>query len=277
MSGNSEQKNWLITGCSTGFGRALAEKALARGDRVAVTARRTESISGLCAQYPETALCLALDVTDSDSVGKAVDAAFSAFDRIDVLVNNAGYGIQGAVEEVSEEQIRQLFEVNVFGVLNVIRAALPTLREQGAGHIVNVTSVGGRTSAPLISLYSSTKFAVEGLSTGLAMELAPFGIKVTAVEPGAFATNFAKRVEQPANRIAAYDPTHDQINAMLADFEYADPTGCAELMLRVVDDPDPPKQIVAGAFAWSVIEQTLQSQAGELRKWREASEAADKN
>ncbi len=276
MSQKADKKSWLITGCSTGFGRVLAEKALARGDRVAVTARRKDAIADLCAQYPDTAICLELDVTDSDSVQAALDTAFDTFGRIDVLVNNAGYGIQGAVEEVSEDQIEQLFAVNVFGVLTVTRAALPKLREQGGAHIVNITSVGGRTAAPLISLYSSAKFAVEGLSMGLAMELAPFGIKVTAVEPGAFATNFAKRVEQPANRLPAYDEAHDQINALLADHVFADPAGCAELILKVVEAEEPPKQIIAGGFAWQVVEQTMQAQSDEMQKWRAVSEAADK-
>ena len=156
-------------------------------------------------------------------------------------------------------------------------APLAFLREQGGGNIVNITSVGGRMSVPLIGLYSATKFAIEGLSLGLAMELEPFGIKVTTVAPGAFATNFANRVEKPANRLAAYDPTHQAIEGMLAGMEYADPAGCVELIMRVVDDPEPPRQIIAGGFAYSAVEQVLDGQITEMKKWRPVSEAADAN
>ena len=268
-------KNWLITGCSTGFGRVLAEKALARGDRVAATARRPETLAALAQQYPDTALRLELDVTRPDTIASAIAAARESFGRIDVVVNNAGFGVQGAVEEVSDAQIRELFAVNVFGVIDVIRAALPTLREQGGGHIVNVTSVGGRTSVPLVALYSACKFAVEGLSMGLSMELEPFGIKVTTVAPGAFATNFATRVEPPASRLPAYDATHDAINSVLEGMAYADPAGCVELILQVVDAAEPPRQIVAGGFAWSAVEQVMTAQMEELNAWRAVSEAAD--
>ena len=267
--------NWLITGCSTGFGRVLAEKALARGDRVAATARRPETLAALAQQYPDTALCLELDVTRPDTIASAIAAARDRFGRIDVVVNNAGFGVQGAVEEVSDAQIHELFAVNVFGVIDVIRAALPTLREQGGGHIVNVTSVGGRTSVPLVALYSACKFAVEGLSMGLAMELEPFGIKVTTVAPGAFATNFANRVEPPASRLPAYDATHDAINSVLEGMAYADPAGCVDLILQVVDAAEPPRQIVAGGFALSAVEQVMTAQMEEMKAWRAVSEAAD--
>src|SRR5690606_14138917 len=174
-------------------------------------------------------------------------------------------GLQGAVEEASDAQIRELFAVNVFGVIDVIRAATPVLREQGRGHIVNVTSVGGRTSVALVALYSACKFAVEGHSMGLSMELAPFGIKVTTVAPGTFATNFAARVEAPANRIAAYDETHAAIEAMMQDKDFSDPAGCVELILKVADAPEPPRQIVAGGFAWSAVEQVMNAQMEELK------------
>lgn len=276
MGTGSSGKSWLITGCSSGFGRVLAEQALARGDKVAVTARRRDSIAELCTKYPDTALCLELDVTQPESVRAALDEAVRKFGRIDVLVNNAGFGLQGAVEEFSDDQIRSMFAVNVFGVMDTIRAALPLMRKQGGGHIINITSVGGRSSAPLVSLYSSSKWAVEGLSMGLRMEVAPFGIKVTAVEPGAFATNFASSVERAAHRLAVYDCVHEATDAMLADLEFADPAGCAALILKIADDPNPPGQIIAGGQALSMIEDTVRSQAEEMEKWRAVSEAADR-
>ncbi len=175
---------WLISGCSTGFGRALAQAALERGDRVVATARRRAALAELAAAFGERVLTLELDVTRADQVRAVVEEARRRFGRIDVLVNNAGYGMQGSLEDVSDRDTRALFETNVFGVLSLTRAALPLMRAQRSGHIVNMSSVGGRTSAPLIGLYSATKFAIEGLSVALAGELAPHGIRVTVIEPG---------------------------------------------------------------------------------------------
>jgi len=270
-------RTWLITGCGSGFGRLLAERALARGDRVVATARRVAALAPLAQAHPGTALCAAMDVTDPASVRAALAAAVERFGRIDVLVNNAGFGMQAAVEEASDAQVRAMFEVNMFGALDVIRAALPQLRAQGAGHIVNISSVGGRTSAPLIGLYSASKFAIEGLSMGLAMELAPFGIKVTAVEPGAFATGFAGAVQGPDRREPAYRALHEQLDAVLADLHFADAAGCVEAILRAVDDPDPPRQLIAGGMAYAAVEAVMAQQAREMAAWRAVSEAADRD
>jgi len=268
---------WLISGCSSGFGRLLAEKALARGDKVAVTARNVDAIAAIGAAHGERALCLAMDVVDPHSVRRALDAAFDRFGRIDIVVNNAGFGLQAAVEEPSDTQIRAMFEVNFFGALDVIRAALPRLRAQGAGHIVNISSVGGRTSAPLIGLYSASKFAIEGLSTGLAMELAPFGIKVTTIEPGAFATGFARAVQGADRSVEAYRPMHDQMDALLADLRFADPAGCVDAILKIVDDPDPPRQFIAGGHARAMVEAAMAAQAQDMDGWRALSDAADRD
>lgn len=267
---------WLITGCSSGFGKVLGQKALERGDRVAVTARHPATLAHFREAFGDRALPLRLDVTDPAQVRAAVADAVAAFGRIDVLVNNAGYGLQCAAEEASDAQIRELFEVNFFGALDLIRAALPQMREQGGGaHIVNISSVGGRLSAPLIALYSASKWALEGLSLGLAAELAGFGIKVTAIEPGAFATGFADAVQPPEARLDAYAGAHAFTESMLADMVYADPAGCADAILAAVDAPEPPRQLAVGGQAYAWVEQAVASQAEELAKWQATSVAAD--
>jgi len=270
-------RTWLITGCGSGFGRLLAKKALSRGDRVVVTARRIRTIEALAGQYPTSALCLAMDVADAASVRPAIATAFERFGHIDILVNNAGFGLQVALEEASDAQIRALFDVNFFGALEVIRAALPQLRAQGSGHIINISSVGGRTSAPLIALYSASKYALEGLSLGLGMELASFGIKVTTIEPGAFDTGFARAVQPPEIRKVAYQALHDQFDALLADVHFADPAGCVDAILHVVDHPDPPRQFIAGSHAYAAVEAAIAEQCREMERWRVISEAADRS
>jgi NAD(P)-dependent dehydrogenase (short-subunit alcohol dehydrogenase family) len=276
MAESAAPRAWLITGCSSGFGKALATRALARGERVAVTARDPATVAHFRDTFGESALPLKLDVTAPAQVRAALDAAFAAFGRIDVLVNNAGYGLQCAAEEASDAQIRELFEVNFFGALDLIRAALPQLREQGGGaHIVNVSSVGGRLSAPLIALYSASKWALEGLSLGLAAELASFGIKVTTIEPGAFATGFADAVQPPRAKLDAYAGAHAFTETMLADMVYADPGGCADAILQVVDAPEPPRQLAVGGQAYAWVEQAVAAQAEELVKWQATSIGAD--
>jgi NAD(P)-dependent dehydrogenase (short-subunit alcohol dehydrogenase family) len=267
-------KTWFITGCSSGFGRALAEQALERGDRVAVTARRLADIADIVARHAGRAGAFRLDVTQPDQVRLAVDEAWAGFDRIDVVVNNAGYGLEGPTEQATEAQIRAVFETNVFGVLNVIRATLPRLRAQGGGHIMNVTSVGGRLSAPMIALYSATKYAVEGLSAGLAAELAPQGVKVTAIEPGFYDTNFAKA------SIVRIDPgpVYAEMAAAFRNFIESrvpdDPRDAAIAMARIVDLPEAPRQITLGRPALAAVEGALGEQQAELARWRDLSELA---
>jgi len=269
-------KTWLITGCATGFGRALAEAALARGDRVAATDRSADAVADLAQRYPETSLALGLDVTRPDQVRAALDAAFARFGRLDVLVNNAGYGVQSAVEETDEATMRAMFEVNLFGMVDIIRAALPRLRAQGSGHIVNFASVGGRVSGPLVALYSASKFAVEGLSEGLAAEVAPFGIRVTAVEPGAFATRFGATAVPPRDPVAAYAPIHESMRALLADLPQGDPADLAAAILELVDMPEPPLRFVGGADAYAMIAQALARQQAEMEAWRDLSNRANR-
>lgn len=267
-------KRWFITGCSSGFGRALAELALDRGDRVAVTARDPQSIADIVARAPDRAVGLKLDVTDPAQVRAARDAAWAAFGGIDVLVNNAGYGLQSAVEDATDDQIRHVFEVNVFGVIDTIRAFLPRLRDQGSGHIISVTSIGGRTSGALVGLYSATKFAIEGLSVGLTGDLAGHGIKVTVVEPGAFATDFATRSLVDAGASPAYAEVARQVGEWLAHATYEDPRGAARAIAALADLEEPPAQLLLGRAAADIMEGVLEAQLAELRRFKALSYSA---
>lgn len=269
-------KTWLVTGCATGFGRQIAEHALARGDRVAVTDRSLVSVEDFALRYPDTALPLGLDVTNSGQIAAAVEAAFAHFGRIDVLVNNAGYAVQQAVEEADLAALRAMYDVNLFGMIEVVRAALPGLRAQGGGHIINFASVAGRVSAPFMALYASSKFAVEGLSEGLAGELAGFGIKVTVVEPGAFATGFGAAVQPPANPMSAYEPLREGMRKHIEHLVQGDPADLAAAILALADSPNPPLRFVGGADAYGMIEANLQAQQAEMAQWRALSDEANK-
>jgi NAD(P)-dependent dehydrogenase (short-subunit alcohol dehydrogenase family) len=258
---------WFITGASTGLGRALAEAVLAKGDRVVATARKEETVAGLERQYPNQARAVRLDVTDLSQVKASVQAARDAFGRIDVLVNNAGYGLLGAVEEVSDEQIRQQFETNLFGLLNVTRAVLPLLREQKSGHILNITSVGGQVSFPTFGLYHGTKYAIEGISESLAQEVAGFGIKVTIIEPGGFKTDFGSRSLARAERIAAYEPVYEMLLKAFDGAVFGDPARAAQAMIRVVEAEAPPLRLALGADALQTIRGKFNSEIEEYKRW----------
>jgi NAD(P)-dependent dehydrogenase (short-subunit alcohol dehydrogenase family) len=270
---NEKSHVWFITGASTGFGRKLAEAVLAKGDRVVATARNPETVADLERQNPSHARAVRLDVTDLAQVKASVQAAISAFGRIDVLVNNAGYGLLGAVEEVSDAQIRQQFETNLFGLLNVTRTVLPLLREQKSGHILNVTSVGGQVSFPTFGMYHGTKYAIEGISESLAKEVAGFGIKVTIVEPGGFKTDFATRSLVQAERIPAYLPLYE---ALLKAFEggvYGDPARAAQAMIQAVEADEPPLRLALGADALHIIREKLHSELEEYKRWEHVTVA----
>jgi NAD(P)-dependent dehydrogenase (short-subunit alcohol dehydrogenase family) len=218
------------------------------------------------------ALCIEADATNPEIVDSLVSHVLDRFGRIDVLVNNAGYGLQGAVEDVADAQIRALFETNFFGALDVTRAAIPLLRAQHSGHIINVSSVGGRLSMPLVGLYSASKFALEGFSLALAQELRPLGIKVTLIEPGAFATRFgspASLVSVPTS--APYAPLGEAIAAALASFKWGDPRGVAEGIMQVCDAKEPPLQLVLSEQAMQMVRQTLNDQLAEMARWEAVS------
>jgi NAD(P)-dependent dehydrogenase (short-subunit alcohol dehydrogenase family) len=263
-------KTWLITGCSTGFGAALAQAALARGDRVMLTARDGGKLASLAARYPETARTAALDVTDPASVTRAIEAAEQAFGQIDVLVNNAGFGVIGAVEEVSPEEYRRMFETNVFGLIETTRAALPAMR-RSRGTIVNMSSGSGIVTRAGFGIYSASKFAVEAVSEALAQEVKPFGIKVLIVEPGAFRTDFLGRsMTIAAKRMPIYDETAAgmrDFSANMSGRQPGDPAKAVEVILKAVDAPDAPLRLPLGPDAHRNIKAKLASVAADLEAW----------
>src|ERR1700678_4684959 len=237
------KKTWFITGASRGFGRIWAEAALKRGDRVTATARKLADVADLAGRFGNAVLPLALDVTDSAQVHRAVHQAYEHFGRLDVLVNNAGARLFAATEEASDEQIRGLFDANYFGMVRVLRAALPLLRKQGSGHILGVSSGLGIASLPMIGFYAATKWAVEALHESLAQEVSPFGLSVTIVEPGAYATEFGKSA-QVADVLEPYANFRKRFMARLTSLERGDPKATAEAILKLVDANDPPLRLV---------------------------------
>jgi NAD(P)-dependent dehydrogenase (short-subunit alcohol dehydrogenase family) len=258
---------WLITGTSSGFGREIATAALGAGDRVVATAREVSGLAELVAAAPERVRTVAVDVTDPAAVRHAVQVAAVEFGRIDVVVNNAGYGSRGAVEELSTEQIRAQFDVNVFGALEVTRAVLPVMRAQRSGHVVQMSSVAGIHAALGGAVYAGTKFALEGLSEGLALELAPLGIKVTIIEPGPFRTDFAGRSAAHGEPIADYAPVLDPSRrrfAALDGQQAGDPARAARAIVDVVGLDDPPLRLPLGAAAFDRIRDQLTGRLAKL-------------
>ncbi|MEO5718491.1 MAG: oxidoreductase [Chthoniobacterales bacterium] len=244
---------WLITGCSSGFGLALVTSLLSRGQRVIATARQPASLAELAAHYPETCRALPLDVTDALQVKSAIAEAANAWGRLDVIVNNAGYGLVGAFEELGEEQIARNFNVNFFGALEVIRAALPILRAQGSGHILNISAAAVISNYAGFAIYGATKWALEGVSESLAAELKPLGIKVTIVQPGPFRTDFICRsLERAGNLIADYDRTSGKFLRFLETMsgkQPGDPAKAAEAIIAAVESDTPPLRLVLGKYA----------------------------
>ena len=244
---------WLITGCSSGLGHALAAHALERGDRVVVTARNVDAVTPLAQSHGDRALALALDVTDSVSVGAAVAEAERVFGRIDVLVNNAGYGYLAAIEEGEDAAVRQLFDTNVHGVTTVLKAVLPGMRARRSGRILNVSSFGGLAAFPATGYYHATKFALEALSESLAGELSSLGIHVTIVEPGGMRTQWAgASMQQSPVRIADYDDTAGKRRAStlaVSGNQPGDPARAAAAMAAVVDADEPSLRLLLGSDA----------------------------
>lgn len=270
---------WLITGCSTGFGRELARLVLDRGWRLVATARNVEQVRDLAEGAQGRAIAVALDVTKPDEVASAVKAATDAFGRVDVLVNNAGYGYLSAVEEGEDEQIRAMFEANVFGLAAVTRAVLPVMRGQGSGAIVNITSVGGLVGFPGSGYYAATKFAVEGLTDALSKEVAPLGLQVLAVEPGPFRTDWAGRsLKVPAHAIDAYKDTAVARRAQTQGYsgkQPGDPVRAAEAIITAVCADNPPKRLVLGKFGVDAVREKLRGVLAEMDVWEATSLGAD--
>jgi NAD(P)-dependent dehydrogenase (short-subunit alcohol dehydrogenase family) len=262
---------WLITGASSGLGRALAEAVLDAGHRVVATARDPESVTDLERRHPGQALAARLDVTRPDDARTALASATEAFGRVDVVVNNAGYGLFGALEELEDEQLRRQFETNVFGPVNVIRAALPQLRRQGSGHIVQISSLEG--VAPILAgetAYAATKFAAEGLCEALAMEVRHLGIRVTIVEPGPVRTDFAAGAVAEPSRIDDYDASVGEalrLFEQLAGNQPNDPARVAAAVVEAIEADEPPLRLVLGTEAVEAVRAKLDGQRGELDAW----------
>jgi NAD(P)-dependent dehydrogenase (short-subunit alcohol dehydrogenase family) len=260
-------KVWFVTGSSRGLGRSFAEAALSRGDKVAATARNPEQLDELAAAYGAAVLPLELDVTDRAAVFDAVQRAREYFGRLDVIVNNAGYGLFGAVEELDEQQLRDQLETNLFGALRVIQAALPCLREQGAGHIIQMSSVGGLIAMPIGGGYLPSKWALEAMNESLAQEVAGLGIKVTLVEPFSYATGSTGGVYATPSPV--YDGARQSAAGFMKGLEAGDPAAAARALLKIVDSASPPLRVLFGIQGYEIVRQAY---AGRLKTWADGQD-----
>ncbi len=268
-------KVWFITGASRGFGRVWAEAALARGDKVAATARNITDLADLAERFGDAVLPLALDVTDAKQVEQVVRQAHEHFGRMDVVLNNAGYSLVGTVEEASEADIRAVFDANFFGTVRVLQAALPLLREQGSGHIVSVSSSLGIVPMPLIGFYCASKAAIESIHESLASEIKSFGIKVTLIEPGAYATEFGSPSSlKMAPSMDAYGELRKQIFGGLSNAERGDPQATAEAILKIVDAEKPPMRFILGSQTLSRARAAYADRLATWEGWEAVSNAA---
>jgi NAD(P)-dependent dehydrogenase (short-subunit alcohol dehydrogenase family) len=274
-SGVSE-KIWFITGTSRGFGREWAIAALERGDKVAATARDTASLADLVEKYGDAVLPIQLDVTDREADFAAVKQAHDHFGRLDIVVNNAGYGQFGFVEELSEQDARDQIETNVFGALWVTQAALPYLREQRSGHIIQVSSIGGIVAFPNVGIYHASKWALEGFSQALAQEVAPFGVHVTLIEPGGFDTDWSGSSSRSAERLPAYADAHAANDAVRKTRWAApgDPKASAAALLKVVDADEPPLRVFFGDAPLPIAKADYESRLRTWEQWQSVAELA---
>lgn len=273
---NTDGRVWLITGCSAGFGREIALAALAAGDRVLATARRPETLADLRDRGGDRVRTAALDVTDAGQIDAAVKTALEAFGRIDVVVNNAGNGSVGAVEELTLDELRGLMDVMFFGAVAVTKAVLPHLRAQGGGAVVQLSSMGGQLAPPGFGAYCAAKFALEGISEALAAEVAPFGVKVLIVEPGAFRTEFGGGRMHRSRTIDAYAESTGGTRAAVENMDGTqpgDPAKAAAAIVRAVGSADAPLRLALGADAVEAIRAHHEAVAADLAAWEEVSRA----
>jgi len=276
---NTASRVWFITGCSSGLGRALSLAALEGGQRVIATARQPEALEELRERFPDTCRIMELDVTNAGQVADVVSEAAATFDRLDVVVNNAGFGLVGAFEELSRAQIERSFDTNLFGALSVIRAALPILRAQGSGHFVNISAAAVIGNYPGFSIYGATKWALEGVSESLAQELKPLGIKVTMVEPGPFRTDFiARSLESREGHLSDYDRSSGKFLSFLEAMDgkqSGDPVRAAQAMIKAVEADQPPLRLVLGKYATDKVRKKLAAAEKELNQWQEMGLTTD--
>lgn len=271
---------WFITGASRGFGLLIAREALARGNQVVATARHSSDIQKALPDAGDNLIVVDLDVTNAQQAAAAVQAATDAFGRIDVVVNNAGRGVLGAVEEISDDEARAVFEVNVFGTLTMQRAVLPVLRAQRSGHVINISSVGGLVGSPGWGIYGATKFAMEGFTEALSQELAPLGVRVTLVEPGYFRTDFldASSLRTEGLVIDDYDQTAGAMRRTAVDVNHTqpgDPVKAASAIVDIAEVPDPPLRLLLGADSVTGVENKLRQVAADIETWRALSVSTD--
>jgi NAD(P)-dependent dehydrogenase (short-subunit alcohol dehydrogenase family) len=272
------KKVWFITGSSRGFGRALTEAVLEAGDSVVATARRPEQLDDLVARHGPRIHPVKLDVTSPSDAEKAIGSAIEAFGRIDILVNNAGYGFCGAFEEMTPSEFASQIDTNFWGVVHVTRAALPVLRKQGHGHIIQITSIGGRIGVPGMSGYHAAKFAVEGLSEALAQEIKPLGLKLTIVEPGGFRTDWAGSSMAYAKPIEAYAPTVGVIRGYMeahSGEQPGDPRKGAAAILQIADHATPPLRLPLGNDAMVYLRRGYQQSLEDLDRWASITQSTD--
>lgn len=275
----SKNKVWFITGASSGLGLTLANELLSQGFKVVATARKPEVLSELVEKYPETARVVKLDVTNQEDAKSAIQSAISEFGQIDVVVNNAGYGLVGAIEETTDAQVKHQFDTNVFGALNVTREVLPVLRKQKSGHIVNISSLVGFVAYPAFGIYSASKFALEGISEALAAEVAPHGIKTTVIDLGPFNTGFSKKsVALGDNRLPEEYPITDEMLNAFAQFDGPtsnDPKKAAKIIIEAVESENPPFRLPIAPQTFEAIDAKIESVQKENAIWRErASQTA---
>ena len=264
-------KVWFITGASKGFGREWAEAALERGDQVAATARKPETLDALVDKYGDNVLALKLDVTDRDADRAAVKQAADHFGRLDVVINNAGYGHFGMVEELTEDELRGQLETNLFGAVWVTQAALPIMREQGSGHIIQVSSIGGISAFPTVGAYHASKWALEGLSQALSLEVAGFGINVTLIEPGGFSTDWSGPSSMRSDENSAYDDVREAAKNRPSASSPGDPTATRGPILKVVDADKPPLRVFFGKAPLGIATKDYESRLATWNEWQPVS------
>ncbi|MBN8233446.1 SDR family NAD(P)-dependent oxidoreductase [Corallococcus macrosporus] len=279
MSASPETSRvWLITGSSRGLGRGFAEAVLAAGHRLVATARKPEQLASLVERYGDRVRAVALDVTNPEQARAAVRVAVEAFGRLDVVVNNAGYGSLAPIEQVTDEDFRSQLDTNLFGVMNVTRAALPVLREQRSGHVIQVSSIGGRLSTPGLGAYQAAKWAVGGFSEVLAKETAPFGVKVTVLEPGGFRTDWAGASMTIPDFLPEYAPTVGVVAQHMrarTGKEPGDPDRAARVLLQVAAMASPPLHLVLGSDAFELSQEKLDALKAQDQKWKDLSLSTD--
>lgn len=272
-------KVWLITGCSTGFGRELAKAVLSAGNKAIVTARKTDDIKDIVEGNEDNAIAVQLDVTKPAEIASAVKAAIVKFGRIDVLVNNAGIGYFGAIEESEDDAVRKMFEINVFGLAKMTQEVLPIMRSQKSGHVINISSIGGLRSFPAVGFYNATKYAVDGLSEALAKETAHLGIKVTIIAPSGFRTDWAGRsAEDSPIKIEDYNDTAGQNKASIRGYsgnQPGDPVKAALAIIKVVESANPPLRLLLGEAALKGARVKLEELKTDFDAWEETTVGAD--